>query len=187
MLSPEKLTGHLSPHPRPISSPQRRAHRQAGHAVDRGNAFRHFQPERADDTIDDPERHPQPRRVLKVPQGEVGSLQLLLPELGQRVQTAAEQGSHLLRRHRVASGKSVDPVHPRSDPHPRGLTPFGVVRRQASVTFLGRIQGRHLPGQVVIPRPRCELVKAHRHTHLKGYMAALAVRPTRAPSGVHEV
>ena len=41
-----------------------------------------------------------------------------LAELRQRMQTAAEQGSHLLGSHRVAGGKPVDPVHPGADPHP---------------------------------------------------------------------
>ena len=72
--------------------------------------------------------------------GEVRSFQLLLPELGQRVQTAAEQRSHLLGGHRVAGGQAVDPVQAGTDPHPRRLTPFGVVGRQPGVTFLGRIQ-----------------------------------------------
>ena len=48
--------------------------------------------------------------------------------------------------------------------------------------FLGRIQRRDLPGQIVIPRPGCELVQAHRHTHLKGVHTAGAVRPTRVTS-----
>ena len=137
--------------------------------------------------VNDLERRPQPRRILEVLLGEVGSFQLLLPQLGQRMQTAAEQRSHLLRGHRVANGQAIDPVHAGTDPHPGRLTPFGVVRRQPGVTFLGRIQRRDLPGQIVIPRPGCELVQAHRHTHPKGVHAAGAVRPTRATSGVHEV
>ena len=32
------------------------------------------------------------------------------------------------------------------------------------MTLLGGIQRRHLPGQIVIPRPGHELVNAHRHT-----------------------
>ena len=40
------------------------------------------------------------------------------------------------------------------------------------MTLLGRIQRRDLPGQIVIPRPGCELVEAHRHTHPKGVHAA---------------
>jgi hypothetical protein len=50
--------------------------------------------------------------------GEVGSFQLLLAELGQRMQTATKQRSHLLNGHRVASGQAVDPLHPRADPQP---------------------------------------------------------------------
>jgi hypothetical protein len=38
------------------------------------------------------------------------------------------------------------------------------------MTFLGRIQGSDLPGQIVIAGPGRELVDAHRHTHPKGYM-----------------
>ena len=100
-----------------------------------------------------------------------------------RMQTAAEQGSHLLRGHRVADGQAVDRLQAGTDPHPRRLTPFGVIRRQPGVTFLGRIQGCDLPGQIVIPGPSCELVEAHRHTHPKGVHTAGAVMPTRATSG----
>ena len=125
---------------------------------------------------------PQPGHLLQVALGEVRSFQLLLAELGQRVQAAAEQRSHLLGGHRVAGGQAVDPVQAGTDPHPGRLTAFGVVRRQPGVTFLGRIQRRDLPGQIVIPGPGCELVEAHRHTHPKGVHAAGAVRPTRATS-----
>ena len=100
---------------------------------------------------------PSRATLLKVLNGEVGPFQLLLPQLGQRMQTAAEQRSHLLRGHRVADGQSVDPVQAGTDPHPRGLTPFGVIRRQPRMTLLGRIQRRHLPGQIVIPRPAVSL------------------------------
>jgi hypothetical protein len=170
MLSEEEFTGHLSPHPCAICGRDRGVGRRSDGGVERRDALGHLEPERDQIVVDDLERRPQQRRILKVPQGEVGSFQLLLPQLSQWVQTAPEQGSHLLRSHRVTSGKSVDPVHPGPDPHPRGLTPLGVIRRQPGVTFLGRIQGSHLPGQVVISGPGCELVDAHRHTHPKGYM-----------------
>jgi hypothetical protein len=65
-------------------------------------------------------------------------------------------------------------------PHPRRVTPLGVIRRQPDMTLLSRIQRRHLPGQIVIPGPGRELVHAHRHTHRKGVHAAGAVRTTRA-------
>ena len=183
MLGEEELAGHLGPHPRPICSRQRRAGRQAGRRIDRREASGHFEAERADVTINDLERRPQPGRVLEVAWGEIRPFQLLLAQLGQRVQTAAEQRSHLLGGHRVAGGQAVDPVQAGTDPHPGRLTPFGVVRRQPGMTLLGRIQGRDLPCQVVIPGSRCELVDAHRHTHPKGVHAAGAVRPTRATSG----
>jgi hypothetical protein len=41
---------------------------------------------------------------------------------------------------------------------------------QPGVTFLGRVQGRNLPGQVVIPGRRSQLVDAHRHNQPRGYM-----------------
>jgi hypothetical protein len=40
--------------------------------------------------VNDLERHPQLCRILKVPQGEVGSFQLLLSKIGQWVQTTAK-------------------------------------------------------------------------------------------------
>ena len=158
------------------------AGRQAGRRIDRRDASCHLEPERADVTVNDLERRAQPGHLLVVAWSEVGPFQLLLAQLGQRVQTAAEQRSHLLGGHRVADGQAVDPVHAGADPHPGRLTPFGVVGRQPGVTFLGRVQRSDLPGQVVIPGPGGELVEAHRHTHPKGVHAAPAVRPTRATS-----
>jgi hypothetical protein len=183
----EEFTSHLSPHPGPVSRRDRGVGRPFDGGVERRDASGHLKPKRAKIVVDDLERRPQPRNVLKVLNGEVGSLQLLQPQLGQRVQTAAEQGSHLLCGHRVASGKSVDPVHPRPDPHPRGLTPFGVIGRQPGVTFLSGIQRRHLPGQIVIPRPGGELVHTHSHNpkwrfRARGGHANPGVRPR-----VHQV
>jgi hypothetical protein len=147
------------------------------------NAPGHLEPERADITIDDLERRAQTGHFLKVTDSECWPFKLLLAELGQRMQTAAEQRPHLLRGHRVADGQAVHPVQAGTQPNPRRLTPFGVVRRQPDMTFLGRIQRRDLPSQVVIPGPRGQLVQAHRHTHPKGVHTARAVRPTRATSG----
>jgi hypothetical protein len=90
-----------------------------GACVERRDAVGHLDPKRAQIVVDHLERRPQPRHILKILSGEVGSFKLLLPQLSQRMQTAAEQGSHLPRRHRVPSGKSLDPVHAGSDPHPR--------------------------------------------------------------------
>jgi hypothetical protein len=55
---------------------------------------------------------------------------------------------HLLRRHRVAGYEAVDPVHAGTDPRPWHLTPFGVVRRQLGMTFVG------LPRPAGSPRRR---------------------------------
>jgi hypothetical protein len=187
MLGEEKLTSHLGPHPRPIRGRQRRVGRQAGRRIDRANAPGDLEPERADDTIDDLERHTQTDHLLEVIWSEVRSLQLLPAKLGQRMQTTAEQRSHLLGGHRVADDQAIDPVQARTDPHPRRLTPLGVIRRQTGMTLLGRIQRRHLPGQVVIPRPRGELVEAHRHTHQRGYKPPVrSCRPELLPT-VHRV
>jgi hypothetical protein len=110
MLSEEELPGHLSPHPSPICSGQGGAGGKTGCRIDRRVTPCHFEAERADLAINDLERRPKPGCVLVVVFGEIRSLQLLLPELGQRMQTAAEQGSHLLGGHRVAGGQAVDPV-----------------------------------------------------------------------------
>ena len=53
MLGQEELPGHLGPHPRPICSRHRRVGRKASCRLDRRDAFRHLEPERADVTIDD--------------------------------------------------------------------------------------------------------------------------------------
>jgi hypothetical protein len=118
MLGQEELAGYLGPHPCPIGSRQRRAHGQAGCRVDRRDAFGHLEPERADVPFEDLERRAQLGRFLEVADSECWPFKLLLAELGQRVQTAAEQCSHLLGGHRVAGGQAVDPVQAGTDPHP---------------------------------------------------------------------
>ena len=69
MLGHEELPRHLGPHPRPIRSRQRRVGRQPGRLVERGDAFRHLDPERATTPSTDLERRPQPGHVLEVPYG----------------------------------------------------------------------------------------------------------------------
>jgi hypothetical protein len=85
MRGQEELPGHLGPHPRPVCGGQGSARRQAGRGLDRREAYCHFEAERADVAINDLERRPEPGRVLVVAFGKVGSFQLLLAELGQRV------------------------------------------------------------------------------------------------------
>jgi hypothetical protein len=125
VLGPEKLAGHLGPHSGPIRGRQRRVGRQAGRAVDHGNAPGDLEPERADVAVDKPERSSKTGRILEVPQGEVRSFQLLLSERGQWMQTGAEQCSHLLGGHRVAGREAVDPVQAGTDPPP-GTSPRSV-------------------------------------------------------------
>ncbi len=60
-----------------------------------------------------------------------------------------------------------EPIHT-----PGHSAPFGVVRRQPDMTFVGRVKGRDLPCQVVVSGAGCELVDAHRHTHPKGVHTA---------------
>jgi hypothetical protein len=93
MLGEEELVGHFGPHLGPICSRQRRVRRKAGSRSGCRDAFGHLEPERADNTIDDLERHTQTDNILEVTWSEVRSFQLLLAELGQRVQAAAEQGT----------------------------------------------------------------------------------------------
>ena len=173
--------GDLRPH-RPTRGLHGAPARQTGRDDSAAKRLAALQPERAEDTIDDLERRAQLGHCLEVALGQVWSFQPPSAELGKRVQTAAEQRSHLLGGHRVAGGQAADPVHSGTDPHPRRLTPLGVVRRQPGMTFLGRVQGSHLPGQIVIPGTRSELVDAHRHTHPKGKKASRVVKRTRATS-----
>jgi hypothetical protein len=71
MRSEEELPGDLGPHPGPICSRQRRIGRQAGCRIDRRDAFRHLEPERTDDAINNSERHPQLGHFLEVADSEV--------------------------------------------------------------------------------------------------------------------
>jgi hypothetical protein len=74
--------GHRGPHSGPIGRRQGSAGGQASCRLDRRDAFGDLEPERADVTIDDLERRPEPGRVLVVAFGEVRALELLLAELG---------------------------------------------------------------------------------------------------------
>jgi hypothetical protein len=85
MRGPEELAGHLGPHPSPISRRYGSAGGKAKCRLDRREPSCHFEPKRADITINDLERHPKPGYLLGVALGEVGSFQRLLSQLGQRV------------------------------------------------------------------------------------------------------
>ena len=74
----------------------------------------------------------------------------------------------------LLGGHRIPSVRPSSRPSRNRSTPPASHRARCSTTpapydTSRSNPGRHLPGQIVIPGPRCELVHAHRHTHPKGY------------------
>ena len=81
------------------------------------------------------------------------------------------QRLHLLRRHHIAGVQAVDPGHAGADPAARHFAFGGVVRRQPDMALVGGVQRGDLPGQVVVPRPRRQLVDRHRHTPHRPYAA----------------
>jgi hypothetical protein len=95
----------------------------------------------------------------------------------------AEQSPHLLRRHRIPNVQAIDASHTRADPRAWSLSAFGVVRRQPDMTLLGGIQRRHLPSQIVVPRPGAELADTHRHTPLKANQVTPAVSQAGIQTG----
>jgi hypothetical protein len=105
--------------------------------------------------------------MLVVAAGQIRPFELLLPLGSEGMQPDAEQRLHLLRRHRIAGVQTVDPGRPGADPHTRCFAALGVIAGECDMTFLCRIQGCDLPGQVVVPRARRQLVTAHRHASQK--------------------
>jgi hypothetical protein len=170
MLGDKELPGDLGAHLCPVGGRHRPVPRQTGRLINPGDPFRDFTPECADVMVD-LERDAESGHGQIVAFSQIRPFELLHPQLCQRVQAAAEQRPHLLRGHRIAGGKSVDSLHPGTDPQPRCLTPFGVVGRQAGVPLLGRIQSSHLPREVVIAQPGGELVDARSHAFPKGIRA----------------
>jgi hypothetical protein len=76
---------------------------------------------------------------------------------------APKRAPHLLRSDRIPGVQPVDAGHAEADPGSRSFSAFGVAGGQPDMALLGGIQRRHLPGQIVIPRPSAELVNAHRY------------------------
>jgi hypothetical protein len=101
VLRGKDLPGYLGPNPRPVSRRDRGVDRLPDHGIQSNDPLGHLDPERRR-IVDDLERCPQPHDVMEVPSSEVGAVQLLEPQLRQRMQPAPEQSAHLLRRHRVA-------------------------------------------------------------------------------------
>jgi hypothetical protein len=164
VLRNEELPRHLGADPGPIRSRYGPVLGHPGGLVQRGEPLRHLNPERRHVRLVDLERRTQPGHRLVVQHGQVRALQLPLTLRSQRMQPGPEQRPHLLRGHHIAGVEAVDPDQPRAHPHPGSFPAFGVVRRQPEMPLLGRVQGGDLPRQIVIPRPRSELVNAHRHT-----------------------
>jgi hypothetical protein len=102
MLGQEELPGHLGSHARPIGSRHRSVRRKVSCGLDRRDTFGHLKTERAHVVVEDLERCTEPGDVMQVAFGKAWPFPLLLAQLGQRMQTAAEQRSHLLRSHRIA-------------------------------------------------------------------------------------
>ena len=63
----------------------------------------------------------------------------------------------------VAGLQAVDPNEPGADPAPGRLALRRVVVGQGSGALLRRVERGDLPGQVLVPRPRRELVERHGH------------------------
>jgi hypothetical protein len=120
-----------------------------------------------------------------------GSVEVLLPKGGgQGRQLSGSGWSAVLRVDAdnlpdgpVARLAASETYNTALEQHLRRLAPFGVIRGEAGVSLIGRVQGSDLPGQIVITRPGGQLVETHRHIHPKGVRAARAVRPARATSG----
>jgi hypothetical protein len=135
----------------------------------------------------DLERRTQPGDKLVVPARQVRTFELLLSLHREGMQAHAEQRLHLLRSHLIPGLHTVDAGQPRADPYTRCLTTLGVVAGEWNAAFFGRIQGRHLPGQVVVPRPSGQLVDAHRHASQKTASPRWRSPSTAARPGMKEV
>ena len=90
----------------------------ADQAVQLGDPLRHLDPERGR-LIDDPERGAEPHRIIDGVQRDVGAVEVLRAGVGEWVEAVPEQGTHLLRGHRIASVYAVYAVHAGADPNAR--------------------------------------------------------------------
>jgi hypothetical protein len=87
------------------------------------------------------------------------------------VHARPEESPHLLGGDSVPGVQAIDADHAGTDPRSGAFSAFGVIGVEPDMTLIGGIQGRDLPGQVVVPRPGAELVDAHRHNHQKAIRA----------------
>jgi hypothetical protein len=66
MLRPGKTSGPPRSAPAPDPRPAGERRRKAGRRIDRPHAFGHLEPERPDDTVDNPERSSKTGHLLQV-------------------------------------------------------------------------------------------------------------------------
>ena len=164
VLGAEQLDRDFGADPGPVRGRDGPVTGQPGRLVHRGDPLRDLDPEPGHVARVDAVRSAEPghRPVVRV--GQPGAVQGVPALLGERVVTGPEQGLHLLGGDHVAGRQPVDAGQPGADPAAGCLALGGVVVGEAGVAFLGRVQRRDLPGQVVIPRPGGQLVQRHRHT-----------------------
>ena len=151
MLDAEELRRHLSADPGPHRRRHRPTRRQPVGPVQLLQPLGHGDPERGDVVAVDLERRPQPPGCLRHFGAELSVQDRGQPLRRQRVQAGAEQRLHLLRGHRIAGRQTVDPVHPGTHPPAGGFALGRVVVGQPDMPFVGGIQRRHLPRQIVVP------------------------------------
>lgn len=106
-------------------------------------SFGDFDPERGGVRGVDLELRPEPGHGQLVGLGEARTVQGGHAFAGQRVQTVAEQGLHLLGGHLVAGVQAVEAGQPGTHPHPGRLAALVVVGRQPDVALLGGVLHRH--------------------------------------------
>jgi hypothetical protein len=159
----EQLPRHLGPYPGPLGGRDWPVRRQPGLLVARGDPLRDLNTKPAWFDVDNLERHPEPSRRLDVGVGQISVAELFQPLRRQWMHPRREQSSHLLAGHRIPGRQSLNAHQAGADPHSRALAPLGVVGGEPDMTLRGGIQRRHLPGQIVVPRPSSELMNAHRH------------------------
>ena len=96
-----------------------------GRPVPRGDPLRHLDPESVDLAGVNLERRGQPGRFRNVFTGQVSGPELLEPLGGEGMEAGAEEGPHLLRRHRIPAPRPSIPDTPEPIQAP-GLSPSSV-------------------------------------------------------------
>ena len=160
VLGGEELGGDLGADPGPVVDRHRGVPGEPAGPVELAEPAGHLDPEVRHLPVADRERRTQPQGGSGFAVGRVGWKRGEVVR-ADRGQPGAEQGLHLLGGHRRAGEVVADAGAAGTDPHPGDLAAFGVVRRQSEMPLLGDVLHRDLPGQVVIARPRRQLVQRH--------------------------